>query len=96
MQYNNIITKKIIDNDHCIIAVDNGLIICSYFRLSQSAFDQYYQIDLYSFSADLLFNLISRHNGLSNRISVSHALYLGKEIYKAELSRNLLQTYVQV
>lgn len=95
MKYNNKIIKRIIDNDYGLITVENGFIFCSYFRLSQSAFDQYYQIDFYSSSADLLFNLINQHNYLSQCISLSHALYLGKEIYKAELSISLSQTYIQ-
>ncbi len=84
-----------IDDDYCIITVENSFIICSYFRFSKNNFGKYYQINFSSTSSDLLFDLINEHHYLSQFISLSHALYLGKEIYKAELSLILLQLYIQ-
>ena len=92
---NHKFSSKIIDNDYCIITVKNSLIFCSYFRFSENNFDRYYQIDFSSTSSDLLFDLINEHHYLSQFISLSHALYLGKEIYKAELALTLSQLYIQ-
>lgn len=95
IKYNRRISDDVIDSNYCVITVKNNLIICSYFRFSENNFCQYSQIDFSSSSADLLFDLISEHYDLSQSISLSHALYLGKEIYKAELALIFLQVYVQ-
>lgn len=87
--------SKIINDDYCVIVVKNNFIFCSYFRYSQYDCDQYYRIDFYSSSANGLFDLMNQHNYLSCSISLSHALYLGKEIYKAQLATTLLQLYIQ-
>lgn len=92
---NQEILDKVIDNNYCVITVKNNLIVCSYFRFSENNFDQYSQINFSSPSADLLFDLMNEHNYLSQFISLGHALYLGKEIYKAELALILLQVYIQ-
>lgn len=95
IKYNHKNSDNTIDSSYCVITVKNNLIICSYFRFSENNSDQYYQINFSSNSADLLFDLINEHDYLSQLISLGHALYLGKEIYKAELTLILLQVYVQ-
>lgn len=84
-----------LDKDYCIIEVKHKIIIFSYFRPFLKNKNQYYQINFYSYSADVLCNLINQHNGLARSISLSHALYIGQEIYKAELSIILFQQYIQ-
>nr|YP_009541596.1 hypothetical protein [Synarthrophyton chejuense]AYR05605.1 hypothetical protein [Synarthrophyton chejuense] len=81
--------------DYFIITIKNGFIVCSYFRYSEKDNCKYCQIDFSSCYIEKLLFLISRHSALSKSISFSHAFYLGKEIYKAQLSIILFQSYVQ-
>lgn len=87
--------KVYVDKDYCIVRVKNELIIVSYFRSCLKHNSQYYQIDFSSYSAEALYNLINQHNYLLRSISLSHALYISQEIYKAELSIILFQAYIQ-
>ena len=45
-------------------------------------------------SAHIMYTLMGLHDTFQN-LSTNHILYLGQEIYKAELSLNLGQQYTQ-
>lgn len=92
---NNICLDPLIDSDYCIIHLKGKLIICSYFQ-SIDAKQTFCQINFYNVSSNLLLDIIAQHQFLLQSISLSHALYLGKEIYKAELSKILSQLYIQL
>lgn len=80
--------------DYCQIRTKNLTILCSYF-IFQIHQDCYCQIDFYGSSCKHIFYLIGNHQYINNNILFSHALYLGKEIYKAELTQQLSQVYIQ-
>ena len=46
-------------------------------------------------SSDLLLDLICQHKKISQGVSLSHAFYIAQEVYKAELSKSLSQSYTQ-
>ena len=52
-------------------------------------------VNFYAFSYKQLLILINMHDNLFGSISFGHALYIGKEIYKAELSKIFNQNYIQ-
>lgn len=91
----NLSFKKLIGNDYCIISLRKENIIISYFRFIDKKKFNICQVNFISSSSNLLFDLINKHHLLVKSISLSHALYIGKEIYKAELSKILLQEYIQ-
>jgi len=91
----NLRLKKSIDNDYCMISLRKEKIIVSYFRSIKKNKFNICQVNFIALSSDLLFDLMNKHKFLPKSISLSHALYIGKEIYKAELSNILLQEYVQ-
>jgi len=91
----NLRLKQSIDSDYCIIVSKKEGIIISYFRSINKNKSNICQVNFIASSSDLIFNLIVKHNLLSKSISLGHALYIGKEIYKAELSKILLQLYIQ-
>lgn len=91
----NLILKQSIDSDYCIISSRNKGIVISYFRCINKNKFKICQINFIASSSDLLFNLIVKHNLLFQSISLGHALYLGKEVYKAELAKIFLQIYIQ-
>lgn len=83
------------DDNYFLIYVKANRIVCLYFILNGLNESPICHVNFSALSSDLLISLISRHKSLSQFISMSHALYLGKEIYKAELSRVCSQLYVQ-
>lgn len=92
--YNSSI-KKTIDKDYCIVSLDNKLIIISYFIKNNQNQNNLCKINFIASSSDLLFDLMNKHKLLVQSISLSHSLYIGKEIYKAELSEIFCQSYIQ-
>lgn len=52
-------------------------------------------VNFYALSYRQLFSLINIYEALFCSISFKHALYIGKEIYKAELSKIFNQKYIQ-
>ena len=86
---------RLFDNDYCLVYVKEDYIICSYFAFSVLDKSSLCRINFSAISSDLLINLISQHKYFSQVVSISHALYLGREIYKAELSNVCKQLYVQ-
>ena len=52
-------------------------------------------VNFYALSYKQLFSLMSMYEALFCSISFRHALYMGKEIYKAELSKIFNQKYIQ-
>lgn len=95
IDFYNLSFNQLIDNDYFIVTVRKEEIIASYFRLIDKNEFEICQVNFISLSSDVLFNLIIKHNSLLKSISLSHSLYIGKEIYKAELSKILLQKYIQ-
>lgn len=53
------------------------------------------KVNFYAFSYKELFSLINIYEAIFCSISFRHALYMGKEIYKAELSKIFNQKYLQ-
>lgn len=66
------------------------IILCLFHNNNKST----YPIYLISNSSKKIFQLISIHNSFLN-LSMSHYLYLGKELYKAEVALILGQDYIQ-
>lgn len=91
----NLRLKQPIDSDYCIISSRKEVITISYFRCINKNKFNICQINFIASSSDLLFDLIVKHDLLFQSISLGHALYIGKEVYKAELSKIFLQLYVQ-
>lgn len=87
--------QKHLDDDYCIIRIKNMYISLSYFKFCVCSINKYLRIDFCSSSSIALYYLLVRHNYLCRSISFSHALYLGKELYKAELAMTLTQVYIQ-
>ena len=84
-----------IDANYCIVNLNKNIIIVSFFMIVDKYKKRVCKINFYAISCNLLLNLISQHYSIYNYISLSHALYLGKEIYKAELSNVFRQRYIQ-
>ena len=53
------------------------------------------KVNFYAFYYKDLFSLINMYEAIFDSISFRHALYMGKEIYKAELSKIFNQKYLQ-
>ena len=90
-----IVSNLLIDDSYCMIYVDTCLINCMYFRCMYQSKYTVCKINFYALSSDLLLDLLGNHKVLSQLVSLSHALYIGKEIYKAELSNLCSQLYTQ-
>lgn len=88
-------SSLLIDDNYCVIYMNNSFINCLYFRRVYQHKCNFCKINFYALSSDLLLDLLGRHNALSKLVSLSHALYIGKEICKAELSHLIFQFYVQ-
>lgn len=83
-----------LNNCHCIIKIRRGTIFLSYFR-PEIYLNKCYIINFKGYSPKQIFDLINLHSIVINSISISHALYLGKELYKAHLCILFGQTYIQ-
>ena len=86
---------QLLDDGYCIIYVKSNSVIYVCFIFNKLDKSSICHINFCAVSSSLLINLISQHKSLSQVISISHALYLGKEIYKAELSNICSQAYIQ-
>lgn len=95
VDFYNLSFNQLIGNDYCIVSLRKDEIIFSYFTFIHKSKFNPCQVNFIALSSDSLFDLIIKHNLFVKSISVSHSLYIGKEIYKAELSKILLQRYVQ-
>lgn len=84
-----------IDNNYCIINFNKNMIIVSIFVTIDKYKNRLCRINFYAISCELLLNLMDQHKSMHFYVSFSHALYLGKEIYKMELSNIFNQGYVQ-
>lgn len=84
------------DSNYCIISLNRGIIKLSLFIIISQYNNQKYQINFSANSSYLLFHLISQHSSLYKYISLNHVLYIGKEVYKAELSNIFHQIYIQL
>nr|YP_010985820.1 hypothetical protein RMF00_pgp199 [Grateloupia asiatica]WOL36738.1 hypothetical protein [Grateloupia asiatica] len=87
------------DNFYCLIRLQkNKVILLFLFESIQSGVENYnkkvYPICFTAVSADLMYILLSKHN-LLKKFSINHILYIGQELYKAELSILFNQLYVQ-
>lgn len=84
-----------IDNSYCLISLNKETICCSFFLYIKRRKDHYCQINFSAKSCNQLSNLICRHSTIRCSISFCHTLYIGKEIYKAELAKTFKQIYQQ-
>ena len=84
-----------IDNNYCMISLNKSTIIISIFIFINRNTNRICRMNFYAISSVQLFNLISQHNALNTYISLSHALYIGKEIHKIEMTNIFKQRYVQ-
>ena len=94
IETNNYCSNLLLDCDYCIIFLKGEMIVCSYFYHVRSA-KVVCQINFYASSGDVLFSVMAKHQFLFNSISFTHALYIGKEVYKAQMSKVLSQSYIQ-
>nr|WCH58140.1 hypothetical protein [Cystoclonium purpureum f. stellatum] len=81
------------DNSYCLIRLNVNINISLYFFYVDNNVSQY-PICITACQSDILYYLMSLHNSFRN-LSINHYLYLGKELYKAELSLILKQKYIQ-
>lgn len=95
IQYDYQLSDLCIDSNYCILNFSDNMIIVSLFVIANKCKHRVCRINFYAVSCELLLNLISQHNSIYTYLSFSHALYLGKEIYKMELSKVFNQIYVQ-
>ena len=91
---NNFYSNLLLDCDYCIISLKEEIIVCSYFYHIKST-KAVCQVNFYALSCNVLFNVMAKHQFLFHSMSFTHALYIGKEIYKAQMSKVLLQLYIQ-
>nr|YP_009296228.1 hypothetical protein Sebd_076 [Sebdenia flabellata]AOM65163.1 hypothetical protein Sebd_076 [Sebdenia flabellata] len=83
------------DNYYCTIRILNNKKISLYlWESEQNSKKMFYPICFTAAYSDLLYNLICSHYYL-NDLSINHLLYIGQELYKAELSLTLNQKYIQ-
>lgn len=86
--------NKQIDENYCIVKViKQKYINLAYFKLDKML--GYIKIDFCAFSANEIITLICLHTRVSNSISFSHAIYIGKELCKAEICIIMHQVYIQ-
>ena len=80
------------DNSYCLIyiIIRKYIVLC----LLQNNSRNIYPVYFISNSSKKIFQLISIYNGFLG-LSLNHYLYLGKELYKAELALVLGQYYTQ-
>ena len=96
IQVHNKALNIAVDGSYCVITLSKNKLKCSFFIIFNKNTVKICQVNFCAISCDILFYLISQHYAMSQYISVGHALYIGKEIYKAELSNTLNQIYIQL
>lgn len=84
-----------IDTNHSIISLYKKKIIFSFFIVINEKKNQACILNFYASSSFRLFEIINNYKSLFSSISLDHILYIGQEVYKAELSQLLKQRYVQ-
>ena len=84
-----------IDTNHSTIYLYKKKIIFSFIIVIDEQQSRYCLMNFYALSSAGLFSLVNKHKGLFLSISFHHILYIGKEIYKAELSQLFKQRYIQ-
>nr|YP_008144696.1 hypothetical protein [Grateloupia taiwanensis]AGO19819.1 hypothetical protein [Grateloupia taiwanensis] len=87
------------DDFYCLIRLQkNRTISLCLFESIQNNIKNYnknvYPICFTAVSADSMYILLSKHD-LVKKLSMNHVLYIGQELYKAELSVIFDQSYVQ-
>lgn len=88
--------NKLISNAYFVIKVRNqNFITVSYFSGIGNLETGYVQIDFCGTSCQRICELIYFHIPIYNNISCDHALYLGRELYKAEMCMIMQQSYIQ-
>uniref|UniRef100_UPI00300296A1 Ycf91 n=1 Tax=Anunuuluaehu liula TaxID=3049639 RepID=UPI00300296A1 len=84
---------KKMDNSYCLIRLvlyENIALYC--FQVKSKTYN--YPICFTAHNADKLYKIIFIHKMLKN-ISLKHCIYLGQELYKAELCLKFGQEYIQ-
>ena len=84
-----------IDTNYSTIYIYKKKIIFSFVIVIDEIQYRCCKINFYASSSTKLYELISDQNILFLSISLYHILYIGKEIYRAELSQVFKQKYVQ-
>ena len=86
-----------IDVDYSTISVYNNNLVFSFIVSVDQKEKQGRSctVNFYALSYNHLFSLMNMHESLFCSISFGHALYIGKEVYKAELSKIFNQKYIQ-
>lgn len=82
------------DKNYCLIQSNINNIILHYFSVISSVKTQIYPTCFIAKTTNSIYKLISLHCCFDT-CSPSHLLYLGKELYKLELSSYLKQKYIQ-
>lgn len=94
--YKSYYVNKLISSAYFIVKVKNeNIITVSYFSGINGLELRYVQIDFCSTSCQRICELIYFHIPIYNNISCDHALYLGRELYKAEMCIIMQQFYIQ-
>lgn len=89
---NNIYQIINMDTYYCLIKLRSSSSIILYLFHSQYTFK--YPLCLVSSSSSIMYKLMSLHDSFMS-LSFGHVLYLGQELYKAEMSLKLSQDYIQ-
>ena len=79
-------------NSYCLIRLISSRFLSLF--LFKKINDSGYPICLFASSSNSIYQLIAIHD-VYQGISIDHCLYLGRELYKAELTAELGQLYVQ-
>ena len=88
--------NKLISGAYIVVRVKNkNIITVSHFSGIRSLKLGYVQIDFCSTSCQKICELIYFHIPIYSSISCDHALYLGRELYKAEMCIIMRQFYIQ-
>lgn len=86
------------DNSYALIRICNKKTIQVYYFLYSLYYNPTickYPICFTANNSYLMFMLLSVHKTFCSLTTTNHKLYLGKELYKAEISIQLNQEYVQ-
>lgn len=89
------------DSCYCLVRIILNKKLCLYYLSFKSSHKISYKVKTIDYpicftaqSAENIIKLLSLH-AYFDLISINHAFYLGMELYKAELSFFLKQTYIQ-
>lgn len=94
--YKSYYINKSISSAYFMVKVKSeNVITMSYFSGIRSLGLGYIQIDFCGTSCETICGLIYFHIPIYNNISCDHALYLGRELYKAQVCMIMRQFYIQ-